>query len=344
MRTHVGNVGSVVADIGSSTLKSLQVHNIPYDEIYFGKPYADLYIDDLAVNAYFDLEKDLGFYDGFVGERHFNQIEAVQMDVLRKSSESGALQGEMHYYENIPKSVSDLFPKYFGRDGGKAYLVERLDGMPVSHLFVKESLTPSDFRSLLEDIHRIHTAQSQYVPSSDIDLDIYANYKDKVVSRYSDTVYSQLGDRAELLYLDLVERLSDYQTASRGEIGIIHGDPVFTNILRCADARYKFIDMRGQLGDHLTIWGDRLYDYAKVYQSLIGYDEVLLGRTVAEGYRKRLIDVFLDHVETVMPRDPMSDIRMITCSLLFSLIPLHIESRRPLFLDLALRCDREKFL
>lgn len=49
MRTHHGNPGKVIADIGMQTLAWLQENNIPYDEIHFGKPWADVYIDD---NAY----------------------------------------------------------------------------------------------------------------------------------------------------------------------------------------------------------------------------------------------------------------------------------------------------
>jgi capsule biosynthesis phosphatase len=49
MKTCQGNVGLVAARIGHTTLDWLHRHNIPYDEIYFGKPWADVYIDD---NAY----------------------------------------------------------------------------------------------------------------------------------------------------------------------------------------------------------------------------------------------------------------------------------------------------
>ncbi|MBL7713297.1 MAG: capsular biosynthesis protein [Chitinophagaceae bacterium] len=49
MKTCNGNVGLVVQRIGSITLKWLADNNIEYDEIYFGKPWAELYIDDNAL-------------------------------------------------------------------------------------------------------------------------------------------------------------------------------------------------------------------------------------------------------------------------------------------------------
>ena len=48
MKTCQGNVGSVVARVGQITLDWLKRHEVPYDEIYFGKPWADIYIDDNA--------------------------------------------------------------------------------------------------------------------------------------------------------------------------------------------------------------------------------------------------------------------------------------------------------
>ncbi len=49
MKTCQGNVGLVVARKGATTLTWLAKHEIEYDEIYFGKPHADIYLDDNAV-------------------------------------------------------------------------------------------------------------------------------------------------------------------------------------------------------------------------------------------------------------------------------------------------------
>ena len=48
MRTHNGDVGKVLEEIGDLTREWLKRHDIPYHEIVFGKPYAHVYIDDLA--------------------------------------------------------------------------------------------------------------------------------------------------------------------------------------------------------------------------------------------------------------------------------------------------------
>jgi capsule biosynthesis phosphatase len=48
MKTHKSNKGKILADVGKTTLDWLAKYEVPYDEIYFGKPWADIYIDDNA--------------------------------------------------------------------------------------------------------------------------------------------------------------------------------------------------------------------------------------------------------------------------------------------------------
>ena len=46
MKTHDSNKGKIIKDIGKITLDWLDENNILYDEIYFGKPWAHIYVDD----------------------------------------------------------------------------------------------------------------------------------------------------------------------------------------------------------------------------------------------------------------------------------------------------------
>jgi capsule biosynthesis phosphatase len=58
MSTHNGNIGLINKNIVEKTLYNLNRFNIPFDEIYFGKPSADIYIDDKGLN-YYDLKEYL---------------------------------------------------------------------------------------------------------------------------------------------------------------------------------------------------------------------------------------------------------------------------------------------
>lgn len=49
MKTCGGNVGQVVARQGPTLMEWLHRHGIEYDELWFGKPHADVYLDDKAM-------------------------------------------------------------------------------------------------------------------------------------------------------------------------------------------------------------------------------------------------------------------------------------------------------
>ena len=92
--------------------------------------------------------------------------------------------------------------------------------------------------------------------------------------------------------------------------------------------------MRGKLGDELSLSGDSLYDWAKVYQSLIGYDEILESRTVDNNYKQIMIDHFKDHFFSTHQEQHFEDLKTITKSLLFTLIPLHDNKKCVSYYDL----------
>ena len=51
MLTHKGNLAAIENDVGSVTRQWLTEYAVPYDELIFGKPYGDAYVDDKAVNV-----------------------------------------------------------------------------------------------------------------------------------------------------------------------------------------------------------------------------------------------------------------------------------------------------
>jgi len=52
MRTHQGNIGKINANTGQFTMEWLNKHDIPFDEIHFGKPWqgrGGFYVDDKTI-------------------------------------------------------------------------------------------------------------------------------------------------------------------------------------------------------------------------------------------------------------------------------------------------------
>lgn len=312
MKTHKGNLGKLLKDIAKITFDTLDIFNIPYDEIYFGKPEADVYIDDLAINCFDDLEKELGFYETMIKPRDFNTIKSDTMQLCIKESDD--LSGEIYYYQNIPSAVKDMFPIMVDYRDNKSYSLEKINGITVNSLYLSESLTEHQLIHVMNSIYRLQNCAIQ----DDRNVNILYNYSEKMAERYNQYNYSQFKDFRKT-YEDIQEDLKKYKGAKT----VIHGDPVFTNILINNFGKIKFIDMRGKIKDTLTIHGDYLYDWAKMYQSLIGYDEIHEGKHVSHDYKLRMINIFYEQFVQFYGEKDWTHLKTITKSLLFSLIPLH---------------------
>ncbi len=319
MKTHGGNTGKLLKDIGKITFDTLDKFNIPYDEIYFGKPEADFYIDDKAVNCFSELDKELGYYNSIIEPRDFNNISTSNtIEVLKKTSDN--LEGQINYYLNLPHEIKDIFPFFFSYDNihFKWYEMEKINGIPISKLFIKSELTPEIFNIILNNLNRIHKCNT----SLDTDINIYDNYSNKLTKRYEEYNYKKFKN-SETIYKLLLDKLSEYENKKLGKISLIHGDPVFTNIMITNNGKIKFIDMRGQIGKKITNMGDIFYDYAKIYQSLIGYDEILNDEYLSEDYKNKLINQFKNHFISNFGDEYWEYLQYLTGSLLFTLIPLH---------------------
>ena len=92
--------------------------------------------------------------------------------------------------------------------------------------------------------------------------------------------------------------------------------------------------MRGKINNDLTIYGDILYDYSKIYQSLIGYDEILLNKILPNEYKKNLLNIFVSFINKNIGNEYFDHIKMITNSLLFTLLPLHNNNKCHSFYNL----------
>ena len=195
--------------------------------------------------------------------------------------------------------------------------MEHIEGINYSYLYTNKILKVEDIDKLIFSLKNIHI--SSHPVSSE---NIYLNYTPKMSKRYSE--YKELYTKYNLddTYYDILDSLIRYETNKGGKLGVIHGDPVFTNILQTKHG-LKFIDMRGKQEDNCTIFGDTLYDYAKIYQSLIGYDYILNGTETNYLYTDKLKQYF----ESYFTPGEINDIKTITASLLFTLLPLHDEDK-----------------
>jgi len=320
MGSNSGSVGKALKDIGKITFDTLESFNIPYDEIYFGKPNADIYIDDLALNVFSNMEKELGFYLDNIKPRDFHCLENASIETVIKSSKS-KMSGEIFYYQNIPNPLKHFFPILIDYDSQyhKWIKIEKIDGLTLTELYLQELLTP---QTLVKVMESILTLQMFNDIQDFKDVNIYGNYATKLKKRFQTYDYSKFKNYQKT-FEQICDHLEIYEKTNQGKKTLIHGDAVMTNILISKNGNIKFIDMRGCQDDKETIFGDWLYDWAKLYQSLIGYDKILQNKQISISYEEKMLETFVTHFIKLFSKSDFENLKMITKSLLFSLIPLH---------------------
>jgi len=306
------NAGAAQAKAYHEVFAFLEREKIPFDEIYFGKPQADYYIDDLAVSPFGDLDKDLGFYEVYSEPRSFNKVKINETWTMKETNNPG----EVYWYQNIPFIIRDLFPipklALWMSDIKKGSItMETIDGIPFSYLLVNGSLTKSDIDLLWDTMERIHRLGDGVTP--DFDVDLRANYIPKMLDRWG------RNEPQPDYFYDLETAIESHVL----EYGVVHGDAVFSNVFLCANRKLKLIDMRGKVGDTLTIYGDVHYDWAKIYQSLIGYDYVVAKARPNSRYIHGLQDYFLEKYRKKYGDKQAEILPYLTACLLFSLRNIH---------------------
>jgi len=318
------NTGQATRNAHRDVFDTLDKYDIPFDEIYFGKPHAHFYIDDLSVKP-FDAEKETGFYNTRIDASHFNLIEYSGDYVIKTTSNPG----EVYWYRHIPKPIERHFA--IADISGGVLKLEKIKGIVFSYLLVNNSLTQANLETLLEVVDKLHASEA--VPALDIDFN--ENYNAKMQRRYSDFDYETISSESGCYFENIFNRLANHIPS----LGVIHGDLVFSNIFLCDHQLIKFIDMRGRVDDVETIFGDVFYDYAKIYQSLWGYDFILNDCEINEMYLRQLREFFEMAFVDRFSAAQLEELRYITASLLFSLIPLHTDpAKQRKYFRLIERC------
>jgi capsule biosynthesis phosphatase len=108
MKTCDGNVEEVIKKIGPATSEWLKKWDVPFDEIHYGKPYGDVYIDDLGIT--FSSVKQL--------EKKMKEIKPIFVIPM-------AGKGQRFKDEGI------LEPKFLVETKGRTLFEWSLEGLPL---------------------------------------------------------------------------------------------------------------------------------------------------------------------------------------------------------------------
>lgn len=379
MQSLQGNVEEIERQTRKITEDNLQLHNIPYHELVFGKPLGDVYVDDRSCNPrawttyrrnentvkedghpdWLTASLGYGWNDTLsLGSAHHWKTVCpnvrVNLDTnrcIKLSQRPNQLVSYAKYLSEAPEEVRGLLPQLYKIHDNGDLEMEWIDGVSLSTLHTWGLLSCALFTEVLETMSRFHACDGGVItplPSRELCMQNYLPKLRARIDAHKEDFYSAVLDMTDdeiesRVYPEFDKFFSSYVPQSRR---VIHGDFWLGNLiwqprLRLPNASLqgkggggvRAIDTRGALGDVACFGGDCVYDYAKLYQSLAGFDMLLKDADTAHAgtappsglsENAKLIDMLEEHV--YVNTDGAVDIyhvHMIACALLFGCAMFH---------------------
>ncbi len=280
-----------VRNTGFVTFQQLADFRIPYDELCFGKPCADFYVDSSAVSSLFEC---------------FPSACPVPEQWIKRGLPID-LAGELYFYRHYPSCMQHRFPLLIHADERQecmTLVVASIAGASFEQLLKNSCVTENRLIQMLQALQEIHSC-SYPQPTS---CQIYANYLPVLYRTYHS--FRALYDAQDRqIYSILYNALADYEKQNRGLYAdVIHGNPIMSNIyLDRQQNQIKFVGMKSELGADLSLHGDVTYDLGKVYSSLL----------VCCHPNETLIDTFWMFAHDAYPSVQARDVSLVAAFCLF---------------------------
>jgi len=230
--------------------------------------------------------------------RFFNQIQVDGGTVTKTGTDLKKLSDEAGWFEELPLQLRLYTPPFLGRTKGGYTL--GLETNPTLHeLFIFGELKASVWEAIAEavfDFLKTASVAGKGPPQSSKSnggdsLEVLTHTK--TLSRLRTWAASCKSDLSAPWLINGVKApslftLFDFASAviSGGPRlpGVMHGDLCFTNIFfDFHDRAVRVIDPRGSVDSiSPSVYGDQIYDLAKLNHSINGYDEILAGNFFLE--------------------------------------------------------------
>lgn len=328
MRTHNGDLEKVKQALKTITVNTLNKFNIKYHELVFGKPIGDIYVDDKSTNPLYWRNNWIKPTFGFGWTIPENKGKIIKLDdtTCYKIAKKYEGLGNVYFVENCPSCIIPHIPKIYNvstlEDERIKILMEwKEDSIPIGKLMAYEIMTDDIFEHILELMTKMHiNGSSKLLMGTEIQHNVLSNYYPKFLLRYHECdIYNNLNINMTEIYNFFMINYSPTVC------NCIHGDFWMSNMLWShKEKKIYIIDMRGRLGNKLTIAGDKFYDYGKLCQSIFGFDSIIItGKRPSKELQNKLFNRLIIYLG--LSENQIEDLKKVTALLILGSLPFHPE-------------------
>ena len=285
--------------------------------------------------------------------RSYNSVVEIDGYVVKSSEKIEKISEEYYFLSEMNRRRVRLYPRVWDfklsiSSDSAEYKIERIYGSTFSALLLAGGLRAEYLTEFLDQYSELVSAHAVSSSSAENAADIF-----RLRMRHEHRTAMLLGGGFASSYpsffnvdgdeiLSLSERL--YQICNKlpsDVIGyplhseVLHGDMVFSNIMRTSEGNYRCIDPKGLTADRLPL--GLYYDFAKILQCLItNYDSWLQGRYLWQTVGSELFPVEVSDNSRELARifgDWLSErgfsyllVKHLCLLHLYALLPLHREN------------------
>ncbi len=269
---------------GEAFFSALELYSIQR-EMQLIEP--EIWFDCGHIDTYY--ESRLNFHN----LRFFNSLsyDSVLGRVTKSSNNIKAFRHQVRWFKQVPDEFTSFLPRiYESSDGQNPYITMELLTIPsLSELYISNRLEIGAWDNVAKKIASVLSSFVNYkhesLTANVLAKEMYAVKTRKRIIEYlsknswAKKVFVKVNDTPFSLN-NVLESLDDYinkfELLEVENFVPIHGDLCFSNIMYdLRSNQIKLIDPRGEFGIP-GIYGDQLYDKAKLMHSYLGYYDFIL--------------------------------------------------------------------
>lgn len=291
METNDYSLGKMIKNDGIQTLQQIQSLSLGESEINLGKCLGDIYLDDRSINPYSsDWKIMAGDWSELVYKKPTNflgctrdiklYVDTVKWIIKKGSVEE--LKGQTHFYKILnstyDKQINEIFVKCYDikeEETSISLYLENINGTPGCILLNNNLIGKREWTLLFNTLDTLHShkeieAEKVRPTREDITYQWYEKIEDRI-QKYR--IYKIVDENLRTWNI-LQIKIKEYILNAAIETCFIHGDLWMSNIIFTSKS-IKLIDMRGQIKNKYTVYGDKMYDWAKLGTSFLGMDDIV---------------------------------------------------------------------
>lgn len=264
----------------------LAEHEVPYDELIFGKPLADLYVDDKAMNVNDFITAPIGSFYGTSG----SDIQRLGDKIIKRASNA---KEQYDWYKYVERNHID----------GKYFKIPKMYSFTVDTTimeYVKGTVGSDivDEQLLNKVVNMCKYFSTIDKGKNDVDVDSYCDY----------LIGCCTSDWLMPYIKDVVNYLQSNASLIKSNSSFSHGDLTLNNLI-VKDQDIYLIDSNPK--PTFSTW---IADVAKIRYSLNGYDREF-------GYTEYDLSKYLDYFDSLLPQNLLPLIRVLEISRWIRILP-----------------------